>query len=632
MIRGITDEFISKVEKRLANGKSVRWKIPPQGCIHIDRPLPFLCIYRYPTAHTDKWTGHLVRSEASYIIVSETQSEGLSALVKRITDVLSKQFGACLLIEIWTAKRRENLTSPTPTFRIYGPSVEKSAAVQKFKEALRKINLVYLPTAVEESHDTRRHPAGMLPLMDHEELKVAESLSLGLEIQPFYLNEETNSVYPLSLRLLNRELSVALKSTFFEFVRLETSHKVSAFQELGSTYVDNTVWEADRQLAQISQSFQFLLLVTPVNASEAWEEFKKMQFRQMPSFHYRLLPIDPDLLKRELYNIPLEKVNDPTLAYVFRDKRHELDRMITMLADRNTPNFRLSSLQLFGGVSASLRQTAEELLAILPMKEDSEELPDTISAQEFATRALQEIEYFRTQYPAIQAGVKIRDDVVGLMVSEGNLHIHSQSRISRNRIEALIQHEVGTHILTYYNGKAQPLQQLYCGVPGYEELQEGLAVLSEYLVGGLTHTRIRLLAARVIAVDDMVEGASFEEVFNKLTAHYGFAPRTAFTITMRVYRGGGLTKDAVYLRGLISVLDYLKAGNDIEPLLVGKIRQDYIPVIQELIYRKVLRKIPIKPRYLSDPLSLAKLRQLKEEGTVFTLLNPDPHENRIYSQ
>jgi uncharacterized protein (TIGR02421 family) len=333
-----------------------------------------------------------------------------------------------------------------------------------------------------------------------------------------------------------------------------------------------------------------------------------------------------------LYNIPVEKIDDPTLAYVFRDKRHELDKMITMLADRNTPNFRLSSLQLFGGVSHSLRQTAEELLERLPIKEDSEEMPDSISAHEFAERAQEEITYFRAQYPQINAGVKIRDDIVGLMVSEGNLHIHTHTRIPRKRIEALIQHEVGTHILTYYNGKAQPLQLLYCGVPGYEELQEGLAVLSEYLVGGLTKARIRLLAARVLAVDDMVNGSAFEEVFSKLTHQYGFAPQTAFNIAMRVYRGGGLTKDAVYLRGLVSLLEYLKEGNDIEPLLVGKIRQDYIPVVQELIYRRVLHSIPIKPRYITDPECLSRLEQLKTEGSVFTLINSYPHENRIYSE
>ena len=52
---------------------------------------------------------------------------------------------------------------------------------------------------------------------------------------------------------------------------------------------------------------------------------------------------------------------------------------------------------------------------------------------------------------------------------------------------------------------------------------------------------------------------------------HGFEKRTAFSIALRVYRGGGLTKDVVYLRGLCQVLEYLKSGGDLELLFVGKI-------------------------------------------------------------
>ena len=146
-----------------------------------------------------------------------------------------------------------------------------------------------------------------------------------------------------------------------------------------------------------------------------------------------------------------------------------------------------------------------------------------------------------------------------------------QSRIPSSRVEALIQHEVGTHVLTYHNGRAQRLRHLYTGFAGYDALQEGLAVLAEYLVGGLSRPRLRLLAARVVAAHLMIDGASFVETFRTLDRTYDFAQRTAFVVTMRTYRSGGLTKDAVYLRGLRQILDYLAGGGDLEPLFVGKI-------------------------------------------------------------
>ncbi|ULT45989.1 flavohemoglobin expression-modulating QEGLA motif protein [Niabella defluvii] len=184
----------------------------------------------------------------------------------------------------------------------------------------------------------------------------------------------------------------------------------------------------------------------------------------------------------------------------------------------------------------------------------------------------------------------------------------------KKRAQALLQHEIGTHVVTYYNGKAQPLELFSIGVPGYEELQEGLAVLAEYMTGGLTASRMRTLAARVVAVQEMISGKSFVDTFNLLSDKYGFAPHSAFNICMRVYRGGGLTKDAVYLKGFLNIIDYIKKGKDLKHLLVGKIREDYLPVVQELIHRNILLEAPVTPRFLQE-IFLQNLKRSRRKAT-----------------
>jgi len=215
--------------------------------------------------------------------------------------------------------------------------------------------------------------------------------------------------------------------------------------------------------------------------------------------------------------------------------------------------------------------------------------------------------------------VRVRDDVEGVMVSRGTLNISSRYQISRERAFALLQHEVGTHVATYYNGMAQPFKLFYLGVPGYEQLQEGLAVLSEYMTGGLTNQRMRILAARVVAVHHMLAGNPFTATFDLLVEKHGFKPETAFYIAMRVYRGGGLTKDAVYLKGLLNVVEYVKEGNDISRLLIGKIRQDYLPIIQELLHRRLLKPLPLRPKYLNPPY-LDKVDEIRKGGSVFKMI------------
>jgi uncharacterized protein (TIGR02421 family) len=209
----------------------------------------------------------------------------------------------------------------------------------------------------------------------------------------------------------------------------------------------------------------------------------------------------------------------------------------------------------------------------------------------------------------------------GLLSTGGNLLIGREMKIPARRVEALLQHEVGTHLVTYYNGKSQPLRLLQVGLAGYDGLQEGLAVLAEYLVGGLTSQRMRTLAARVIAVDSLVRGAPFVDTFSLLVDQYKLEPRSAFTITLRVYRGGGLTKDAIYLQGFVEAIRYLNRGGDIEPLLVGKLAVDHIPVVEELLLRGALRPAVVQPRFLLDPEAQQRLDALRNGHTVAQIVD-----------
>ena len=616
MIDTISDIFIKSIVRSLKRGRQVRRRLPEGGLLHIDRPLPFLVLYRHPAGQPDHATADFVKAEAAYIIAREEQTPELRQLVGEIAKAMADEFGAFMVLELFTAPG--NSTAASPTFRVLGPEQALPATILTLKNELASIKIRNLPVTVTTGSN-QPLLEGPKSLMGEEELKQHSTLMLGLELKPIYRQADSGQVYPLLQRTLRTHVSSAIKKAVFDFVRVQTTHHPKHFQALGRQAVVPAVWRIDRQLTAISDQFRFLLLVTPINADEAWEEFRIKKFKQTPNFHYRLMPVDADLLKRKLYNIPIEKVEDPTLAFLFRDKRHELDKTLTMLANRNTPDFLYSSLQLFGGVDEQLLKVAEGILAAIPEPARQQDV-SLIPVDEFAALAEREIAFLKSQYPALDSGVDIRKDIVGLIVSKGRLNIGTDAKIPRHRAEALIQHEVGTHILTYFNGKAQPLQQLYVGVPGYEELQEGLAVLSEYLVGGLDQDRLRILAARVVAVHHLTKGCSFADNFCRLKDAYKFDDETAFNVTMRVHRGGGLTKDAVYLRGLVHLLHYLKNGHELEPLLIGKIRQEYIPIVQELIYRQVLRPVPIRPRYLTDPAVKPKLEKLKAGISVFNLL------------
>ncbi len=625
----VPDRLIRQVRTRLAGGKRVRRTLPEWGRLAVDRPLPFLCVYRRPTRNPDNGAFRLVTSEASYLTCSASrlQLAGVGRLAAAVAETQAETFGGFLIVEVWTGKTpvvpdEVSVDMLHPSFRVFEPRGNgHESLTDSFEQALRRIKLGRQRATVATVESARRWPRGLQPIVPVAEIERIGCLYYGLEVAPIFRDPASGEAYPRVLNELRRRLSVALRRFFYDFARSRTTAAPAHFHVLGRRAVVKAVWEVDAMLAEASESYEFLLSLTPVNGEQAWHEFERKRFERTPAFHYRPLPVEPVVLKRSLYQAPVERIEDPTLALVFREKLDELDRQITMLQDRNTHRFLHESVQLYGGVEDSLHELAVGLLERIPPRSREGPSTGTVEPEAFAARAREEIEFLRAQWAAVKTGVDIRSDVTGLLVSKGRLLVSVYSRIPVSRVEALIQHEVGTHVLTYHNGKAQKLRLLSTGLAGYDSLQEGLAVLSEYLVGGLSRPRLRLLAGRVVAAKCLLDGATFVDTFRELQNTYGFANRVAFTVTARTFRSGGLTKDAVYLRGLRQILDYLGGGGSLEPLFVGKIAAAHIPIIRELTWRGVLVTPPLMPRYMHLPQSLFRLECVRRGVTVADLFD-----------
>lgn len=371
----------------------------------------------------------------------------------------------------------------------------------------------------------------------------------------------------------------------------------------------------DHRLALLSQSFRFLLEVTPVDADDLRDDF--LEGREPdPGFTYRELDTDPDVVRAELDAIDVGEVEDPVLGQLLRAKHREMELQLDMLEARDTDDFLPLSVELYGGVSPSLRTQAEALLASITRTEPSDEALD---AEEFLALAEDEISHYRADDPDLDMHAEIRTDVNGVMVSGDTLLIGPETKVQRTRAQALLHHEVGTHLVTQANGSHQPIKVLGVGLAGYDETQEGLAVLAEIACGGLTAFRLRQLASRVVTVHRMIGGASFAEAHEALVAE-GFPESSAWTTVMRVYRSGGMTKDAIYLRGLVELLEHLGSDGLLDQLWLGKFSLRDLPLIGDLEDRGLLRPPRVLPRYLHDPATDANLARAAGTEDLSTLL------------
>ncbi len=602
---------LAGILKKIKNKEVFHVQIPPKNKMVFNQVVPYLFLYRQFFS-PDPMLAELVKSEPAYFRVKDPDMD-VSSWIAPILNQLVEEFGACLIIEAWTAAPGQEEDIQIHIARKNVQSVAQYLVKQlETEESILKVEIV---TDSKTNATQSLSPASIQ--LDKLNSNI---LYMGLEIKPKYLLGANQQILPIDLRHFREAISRSLSKTFFEFIRIHTLSKPTSFKISHPKKMLPLAWEIDQKLARESQRFDFLLLITPTNSYDAWLQFKKGNYRKVPVFRYRPMPIDPDIIKRNLYNLHIEDLYDPSIAYLFRDKRKELDQMMSMLSERGKEGFLLGSMQVFGTVNEKLLEKAQAILTITVMdRENRPKEEDIVYAEEFAKLAQEELDYLKSQDPNFATTVRLRDDIYGVMVNQGVLNISKQYSLPRNRVQALIQHEVGTHIVTYYNGKQQPFSLFRLGVPGYEKLQEGLAVLAEYLVGGLTNNRLRILAGRVVAVFHMQQGNTFLDTFALLVDKYQFLPETAFQMTMRVFRSGGLTKDALYLSGLIELINYIKSGRDLTLLTMGKIREDYIPIVEELMLKGILNAPVLTPKFLTSPYKEV-LTNLKKSKGIFQMI------------
>ncbi|CAN5286937.1 flavohemoglobin expression-modulating QEGLA motif protein [soil metagenome] len=617
-------DLVKAAQAALETDSYLRRRIPGGGVLHIERRLPFLAVYRRPAEQRDRGTARLVTTQPAYLLVEESvlAAGELTELISAIAAKAIEHVAAFLLIEIWSAPvGGAGHGLPSGEFRIVTSEHDALTGTAKMlKDHLDALEIPGIRCSSTIVRTEQVKPpavaAALAPSGGNVEPKWHQ---IGIEVPALFHGEADDVFYPGMLARLRRPLGAALRAAVFRFcadndIRLDDRRAIS----LAPKHFEQAAVECDRQILGICAGFDLLMLTTPVNAETAWLEFKKSDFERAPVFYYRPLPFDPAQLKRQLFSVPLERIHDPVVAFLFEEKRLELDQRISLLRDRGSPEFLYGSLQLFGGVEPELLELAERILSCefdAPGCTDGEVGPEA-----FCAKLAEELTWYREQNAAFDPPVQVRDDIpAGLMVSEGAVFVSASLCLPSARVNALIQHEVGTHVVTHFNGSQQPFGQLASGLAHYDSTQEGFAVLAEYAVRGLSAARARMLAGRVIAVQGMIDGASFVETFERLRTTWRFSPESAYNIAMRVFRGGGLTKDVVYLKGMLDVMNYIAGPDSIDLLLLGKMNTEQAPLIDELVQRGIVKLPVMRPRYFTDAGAMDRLLQCGRQ-TIFDIL------------
>ena len=586
------------------SGGALRQPVGEAGRVHLDRWLPFLVLNRGDIGLARR----IAVDSSAYLIWSPEDDVAAMAAIEAVVSALVARQGRLLIVTLADQPFEPGIegSQDLPPFVAQvgaGDKGDVGRAAAALETALHGIEIDLRRCKVERAPFVPLLPAAIDRLLN--QMKGAERLSLKV---PQIHRRGDGAEYPAIAHELSMEIGDALLRAGCAYLDDGKAKAPIHYRALGRSAYLAAALKADRKLDRISRSFDFLLSISPIDTAKACQRFVAEGEGKAPRFHYRPLIVDPDVSKRELYAIDFRPLEDPLLERLLGEKRHEIDAQLTMLATRNSPAFRPASMFLYGAVD---RQLLEDAMAILATTGSSPPRGRVVRAAEIATAAASLAERYQRVDPSFAPQIQVRDDVAGLLVSGKKLLIGADTVMPAHRLEALLAHEVSVHLLTHFNGAAQGLAVFRTGLAGYEGVQEGLGVFAEWATGGLTRTRLRLLGARVVAVDAMLRGADFIEVYRNLTREHGFSGSGAFGVCARVFRSGGLAKDAIYLQGFRAVMDLVAAGASLEPFWLGKMAIIHVPAMEELLQRGLVHAPRFTPLFLADDGARKRIAQIR---------------------
>lgn len=347
---------------------------------------------------------------------------------------------------------------------------------------------------------------------------------------------------------------------------------------------DKALYDIDSQLDKLVQKIELLSYINPLNLESEKEKFFASKYLTDPVFEYPPIDFDKFKLHKKLFHLPIGEIEDKSIRQLYEDIIYAYSGLIQCIETIGTgKKFYYNSLRSFGSPTENDVENAKFILHF-----EDEQLSEKAEPKYSATEAERFFREYSKQYQFTYS-IKQSTNMSAIAMVLNNIQsliLNTKHTFSDDEIAILTNHEIGVHMVTTMNGLQQPLKIFSHGFPNNVETQEGLAVFSEYMSDNLTLKRLKELAYRVIAVDGLAKGYSFSKTFRMLVNLYNLHKEEAFYITVRVHRGGGFTKDHLYLTGLKKVYDYYKQGKDLSLLLTGKVSIEYIKEISYLIDKK----------------------------------------------
>ena len=348
------------------------------------------------------------------------------------------------------------------------------------------------------------------------------------------------------------------------------------------------------------------------------EKFFAMKARALPDVAYASFDCAPVL---ETLQSARRLIDDRSVVGSWLARQaNAIELASRMLAVAGTSEFLVFSRRLYGtptdllvdekSNTLELAKLIDKILGDLAHVELGAPEPACYLAATVAAEIKQAVETkFGEEAPEVAV---VEELSANALAGARRIRIRRSACFTDKDIAQLIHHEAFIHVATALNGQAQTeLPILAAGHPGTTRTQEGLAVFAEFITGSMELDRLQRLSGRVLAIQMVIDGADFLDVYRYFLDRTGNEEQS-FENARRVFRGGVITggtpftKDIVYLDGLLRVHNFLRsavaAGRSdcLRLLFCGKLDIEDVPALCELAQAGLCRPPKYLPPWAED--------------------------------
>ncbi|MBC8226845.1 MAG: flavohemoglobin expression-modulating QEGLA motif protein [Gammaproteobacteria bacterium] len=533
------------------------------------------------------WKRSLTTSQKQ---ISKKKHHNFYKVIHALVQKIETLYGSCVVYDLHSYNY-QRWDRPVPLFNIGTERIDNSRYkkfIEHWETELSQISLsgVQNHTAINDVFYGRGYNLEFITQ------NFPNTLVLATEVKKVYSNELTGEDYPKIIRELQQKLKQAILNNAQYFSEENTNWKSKNNVHLLDKKTDRAIVSVDKQLFKLVKNFELLAHVNPINTNPEQKRFFKSKYTQAPKFKYAPIKINPFELKQQLNLLRIQDISDVSIRQMYESVINSYFDKIDLLSTLGTKKFLYNSLRYFGRPSKKDLTNAQYILHLPDIPSEPKKVP-LLSVDKAIGSFKQALDDY-----GIQCKIELSNRVISQVMvlnSKKTILFRPDAKFTRKEINALVEHEIGVHMVTTQNSFDEKLKIFNLGLPVNTMTQEGLAILSEYLSGNITLKRLKKLALRVVITDMMCSGADFIECFNYLVNQHEVSKQDAYIIVTRIFRGGGFTKDYLYLAGFDKILKLWNANIDLSPLLVGKTSLHFYNTINEMIERDMI----VKPKHIT---------------------------------